>query len=76
MYVLYKVEVWIKADLDPGTTLETVIKNINNLPSNKVDFVEMEDYLTETEKFIEPTEEATLIIKNNNGLELYNNGTK
>ena len=73
MYVLYKVEVWIKAEIDPGTPLETVIKNIDKIPSNNVDFVEMEDYLTETEKFIEPINEPTLIIKNNAGIELFNN---
>ena len=62
MYALYKVNVWIKADIDSGTPLEKVLNNIEGLPSGRVDFIEDENYQTQTEVFIEPLEEATMKI--------------
>ena len=77
MYALYQVKVWIKAEIDPGTPLDKVLDNIENIPSNKVDFVENEDYLTDTEEFIEPTsEKETLKICLENGKEIFNNKIK
>ena len=71
MYALYKVEVWIKADLDSGTPLSKVLQEVENIPSGKVDFIDTEDYLTKTEKFVQPTEEATLKIYSDQGVELF-----
>lgn len=73
MYAIYKVEVLIKADIESGTPLAKVIKEIDNLPSGRVDFIEDENYLTATEKFILPTEEATMQIFSDNGTILYTN---
>ena len=73
MYALYKVEVWIKADLDSVTPLSKVLQEVENIPSGKVDFIDTEDYLTKTEKFIQPTEEATLKIYSDQGVELFTN---
>lgn len=74
MYATYKVEVWIRAEIDPGTTLDKVLECLDKIPSNAVDFIESEDYLTDTEKFILPTEkEATLKICLNNDREIYTN---
>jgi hypothetical protein len=73
MYALYKVEVWIKADLDSGTPLSKVLQEVENIPSGKVDFIDTEDYLTKTEKFVQPTEEATLKIYSDQGVELFTN---
>lgn len=72
MYALYKVEVWIKADLDSGTPLSKVLQEVENIPSGKVDFIDLEDYLTKTEKFVQPTE-ATLKIYSDQGVELFTN---
>ena len=52
MYALYKVEVWIKADLESGTPLDKVLRNVDNIPSGKVDFIEDENYQTQTDSFI------------------------
>ena len=49
MYALYQVKVWIKAEIDSGTPLEKVMQNLDKIPPNDVEFVEKEDYLTETE---------------------------
>lgn len=78
MYVLYKVEVWIKSDLDSGTSLEKVLRNVNNIPSGKVDFIEDENYQTHTESFILPVKgsEATLKVFSDRGEELYTNKIK
>ena len=78
MYALYKVEVWIKADIDSGTPLEHVLQNIGNLPSGKVNFIEDENYQTYTEKFITPVKsgEATLKIFSEKGEELFTNKIK
>jgi hypothetical protein len=75
MYALYKVEVWIKSDLDSGTSLEKVLHNIDDLPSGKVDFVEDENYQTSTEFFVKPIKggDATLKIFSDKGEELYTN---
>ena len=74
MYAIYKVEVLIKADIEKGTMLEKVIKNIDNLPSGRVDFIEDENYLTPTEKFLPPTkDEATMKIFSDTGILLYTN---
>ena len=73
MYALYKVEVWIKADLESGTPLDKVLRNVDNIPSGKVDFIEDENYQTSTESFIQPTDEATLKIFADNGKLIYKN---
>ena len=73
MYALYKVEVWIKADLESGTPLEKVLRNVDNIPSGKVDFIEDENYQTSTESFILPTDEATLKVFADNGKLIYTN---
>jgi hypothetical protein len=74
MYAIYKVEVLIKADIEKGTMLAKVIKDIDNLPSGRVDFIEDENYLTPTEKFLPPTkEEATMEIFSDSGTLLYTN---
>ena len=73
MYALYQVKVWIKAEIDSGTPLEKVMQNLDKIPPNDVDFVESEDYLTETEEFILPEKEATLKIVADNGLTIYTN---
>lgn len=78
MYALYKVEVWVKADIDSGTPLTEVLQQVDNLPSGKVNFIEDENYQTCTEKFITPVEgdEATLKIFSEKGEELYTNKIK
>jgi hypothetical protein len=78
MYVLYKVEVWIKADIDSGTPIQKILKNIDNIPSGKVDFIEDENYQTSTEFFIKPVKNgnATLKVFSNKGEELYTNEIK
>lgn len=73
MYALYKVNVWIKSEIDPGTTLEKVIYNIDNLPSGNVDFIADENYITKTEEFIYPTKEATLKVFSDKNELLYSN---
>ena len=73
MYALYQVKVWIKAEIESGTPLEKVMQNLDKIPPNNVDFVESEDYLTETEEFILPEKEATLKIVADNGLTIYTN---
>lgn len=74
MYAIYKVEVLIKADIETGTPLAKVIKNIDELPSGMVDFVEDENYLTSTEKFLPPKKgEATMQIFTDDGELLYTN---
>lgn len=73
MHALYKVEVWIKADIESGTPLSKVIRDIEKLPSGKVDFIEDENYLTSTENFILPEEEATMKIFSDSGELLYTN---
>ena len=75
MYALYKVEVWIKADLESGTPLEKVLQEADNIPTGKVDFIEVEDYQVKTEKFIKPVAggEATLKIYSNSGVALFTN---
>ena len=73
MYALYKVQVWIKADIDSGTPLEKVLQEIDNIPSGQVDFIEDENYQTKTEQFIQPTEEATMKIYSDSGVELFTN---
>ena len=74
MYATYKVKMWIKAEIDSGTTLDKVLANIDNIPSNAVDFVASEDYLTDTEQFIKPSpHESTLKICLDNGKEIYTN---
>lgn len=73
MYALYKVEVWIKADLESGTPLDKVLRNVDNIPSGKVDFIEDENYQTSTESFIQPTDEATLKVFADNGKLIYTN---
>lgn len=73
MYALYKVNVWIKADIESGTPLDKVVREINNLPTGLVDFIEDENYQTSTEKFIEPVDEATMKIFSDNGNLLYSN---
>ena len=73
MYALYKVEVWIKADLESGTPLDKVLRNVENIPSGKVDFIEDENYQTSTESFIQPTDEATLKVFADNGKLIYTN---
>ena len=74
MYAIYKVEVLIKADIEPGTPLARVIKEIENLPSGRVNFIEDENYLTPTEKFIQPSkEEATMQIFSDTDVLLYTN---
>jgi hypothetical protein len=74
MYVLYKVEVWIKANIERNTPLKHVLQNIDNIPSGKVDFIEIEDYITKTEKFIPPTkEEATLKLYSEQDHLIYSN---
>jgi hypothetical protein len=73
MYALYKVEVWIKADIDSGTPLEHVLQNIDNIPSGKVNFIEDENYQTSTESFIQPSNEATLKLFNDGGKLIYTN---
>ena len=73
MYALYKVEVLIKADIESGTPLAKVIKEIDKLPSGRVNFIEDENYLTPTEKFVLPTEEATMQIFSDDNELLYTN---
>lgn len=73
MYALYKVEVWIKADIESGTPREKVLREISNIPSGHVDFIEDENYMTKTEKFIEPSDEATMKIFLDNGELIYSN---
>lgn len=74
MYALYKVEVIIKADIESGTPLAKVIKDIEKLPSGRVDFIEDENYLTPTEKFILPSgDEATMEVFSDTGELLYTN---
>ena len=73
MYALYKVEVWIKADIDSGTPLEKVLQNIDNIPSGKVNFIEDENYQTPTESFIQPVDEATFKLYTDNGKLIYTN---
>lgn len=74
MYALYKVEVWIKADIESGTPLSKVLRDIDKLPSGNIDFIEDENYLTSTEEFIEPTKEATMKILSQDGdMLLYTN---
>jgi hypothetical protein len=50
-----------------------VLQEVENIPSGKVDFIDTEDYLTKTEKFVQPTEEATLKIYSDQGVELFTN---
>ena len=74
MYALYKVEVVIKADIESDTPLAKVIKDIEKLPSGRVDFIEDENYLTSTEKFILPSgDEATMEVFSDTGELLYTN---
>ena len=73
MYALYKVNVWIRADIDKGTPIQTVLENIKDIPYNKVGFVEDETYLTETEVFIIPELEPTLFIYGDNNEIIYKN---
>ena len=71
MHALYKVEVWI--NIESGTPLSKVIRDIEKLPSGKVDFIEDENYLTSTENFIFPEKEATMKIFSDSGELLYTN---
>lgn len=73
MYALYKVEVWIKADIDSGTPVDYVLQNIDNIPSGKVNFIEDENYQTATENFIQPVDEATFKLYADNGKLIYLN---
>lgn len=73
MYALYKVEVWIKAEIESGTPLQKIIRDIDKLPSGRVDFIEDENYQTSTEHFIQPTDEATMQIFSDEGELLYSN---
>lgn len=73
MYALYKVEVWIKADIDSGTPLDKVLQNIDNIPPGKVNFIEDENYQTSTEHFIQPIDEATFKLFAENGKLIYTN---
>lgn len=75
MYALYKVEVWIKADLESRTPLAEILQQAENIPSGQVNFIEDENYKTATEKFITPVDggEATLKIFSDKGEELYTN---
>lgn len=78
MYALYKVEVWVKADIESGTPLEKVLQNVGNIPSGHVDFIEDENYQTSTESFIEPrdNEEETFKLFTENGKLIYTNKEK
>jgi hypothetical protein len=73
MYALYKVEVWIKADIDQNTPLEYVLQNIDNIPSGKVNFIEDENYQTSTESFIPAKDEATFKLFSSDGKLIYTN---
>lgn len=74
MYVLYKVEVTIKAEIEKDTPLSRIIDEIENIPQGLVNFIEDENYLTATEKFIEPTtENASLQIFSQSGEMLFSN---
>lgn len=74
MYILYKVNVWIRAEIDANTPINKILENIDNIPSGRVDFIEIEDYLTKTEEFILPTnEEATLKIYSNQDHLIFSN---
>lgn len=73
MKILYKVEVWIKADIEPGTTEQQVLNKINDVPTGLVNFIEGEDYLTGTEQFILPTKEATLMLYDDDNNLIYKN---
>lgn len=75
MYALYKVEVWVKCKIEPKTPLEKVLNNVDLIPLGKVDFIEDEDYLTSTEKFIDSdiADETTLEIYDDNNKLIYSN---
>jgi len=73
MYALYKVEVWIKADIESRTPLEHVLQNIDNIPSGNVDFIEDENYQTKTESFIQPMDEATFKLFSGDDKLIYTN---
>ena len=73
MYILYKVKVWIRTDIEAGTPVSKVLREIEKIPSGRVDFIEDENYLTSTEEFILPDQEATMKIFSESDELIYTN---
>lgn len=74
MYALYKVEVWVRADIEPGTSLKEIKQELDDLIIGNSELVCDENYITSTEQHIENSD--IKIFDNNDNLIYSKNGSK